>query len=62
MAQKISELISFEPLTRYKYRLPKEGKMRVDGVFYATTTILEDLKAENYTSLQQLKMHSPVHK
>ena len=28
--------------------------MRVDGVFYGSKAILEDLEAENYASLQQL--------
>jgi tRNA-splicing ligase RtcB (3'-phosphate/5'-hydroxy nucleic acid ligase) len=55
MAHKIDDHISFERLTRYKYRLPKEGKMRVDGVFYASEQILKDLKTENYASLKQLK-------
>ena len=42
MVQKISEPISFERLTQYQYLLPREGKMRVDGVFYASKEILED--------------------
>ena len=54
MAQKIGEPIGFEPISRYKYRIPKQGKMRVDGVFYGSKAILEDLEAENYASLQQL--------
>jgi tRNA-splicing ligase RtcB len=54
MAHKDGEPISFEPISRYKYRIPKQGKMRVDGVFYGSKAMLEDLEAENYASLQQL--------
>ena len=54
MAPKDGEPISFEPISRYKYRIPKQGKMRVDGVFYGSKAILEFLEAENYASLQQL--------
>ena len=54
MAHKDGEPISFEPISRYKYHIPKQGKMRVDGVFYGSKAILEDLEAENYASLQQL--------
>ncbi|HSK99602.1 MAG TPA: RtcB family protein [Rubrobacteraceae bacterium] len=47
--------MDFERLDRYRYRITRGGKMRVDGVFYASKTILEDLKTENYASLKQLK-------
>ena len=46
--------MNFERLSQYKYRIPREGKMRSDAVFYASDTILEDLKAEDYASLRQL--------
>ncbi len=36
------------------YRIPKEGKMRVDAVFFASEAILKDLEAEDYASLKQL--------
>ena len=39
MAQKIGEPIGFEPISRYKYRIPNRGKMRVDGVFYGSKAI-----------------------
>src|SRR5919112_166946 len=45
----------FERLGRYKYRIPREGKMEVDAAFYASGKILADLEAENYASLQQLR-------
>ena len=46
--------MNFERLSRYKYRIPREGKMEVDATFYASEKILTDLEAENYASLQQL--------
>jgi tRNA-splicing ligase RtcB len=47
--------MNIERLSRFKYRIPKEGKMRVDATFYASENILEDLKAENHASLQQIR-------
>jgi len=47
--------MNFERLTRYKYRIPREGKMGVDAAFYASEKILDDLKAEDYASLGQLQ-------
>src|SRR5918997_7020946 len=47
--------MNFERLGRYKYRIPREGKMEVDAAFYASGKILADLEAENYASLQQLR-------
>jgi tRNA-splicing ligase RtcB (3'-phosphate/5'-hydroxy nucleic acid ligase) len=47
--------MNFERLGRYRYRIPREGRMEVDAAFYASERILEDLKTENYASLQQLK-------
>ncbi len=46
--------IDFERLSEYKYRIPRQGKMRADAVFYASERILEDLAAEDYASLRQL--------
>jgi tRNA-splicing ligase RtcB (3'-phosphate/5'-hydroxy nucleic acid ligase) len=46
--------MDFEHVSGFKYRIPKEGKMRVDATFYASEGILEDLKSEDYASLQQL--------
>jgi tRNA-splicing ligase RtcB len=47
--------MNFERLGRYKYRIPREGKMEVDAAFYASGKILDDLQAEDYASLRQLK-------
>jgi tRNA-splicing ligase RtcB (3'-phosphate/5'-hydroxy nucleic acid ligase) len=47
--------MNFERLGQYKYRIPREGKMEVDAAFYASEKILEDLGAEDYASLGQLK-------
>jgi tRNA-splicing ligase RtcB len=47
--------VKIEHLRGFKYRIPKEGKMRVDAMFYASEGILEDLKAEDYASLRQLQ-------
>ena len=44
----------FEKIAPYTYRIPRQGKMRVDAVFFASKEILKDLEAENYASLQQL--------
>jgi tRNA-splicing ligase RtcB (3'-phosphate/5'-hydroxy nucleic acid ligase) len=47
--------MNFERLGQYRYRIPREGKMRVDAVFYASEKILDDLVAEDYASLRQLQ-------
>ena len=47
--------MNFERLTRYKYRIPREGKMGVDAAFYASEKILDDLEGEDYASLGQLQ-------
>lgn len=44
----------FEKIAPYTYRIPRQGKMRVDAVFFASEEILKDLEAEGYASLQQL--------
>jgi tRNA-splicing ligase RtcB (3'-phosphate/5'-hydroxy nucleic acid ligase) len=46
--------VNIEHVSGFKYRIPKEGKMRVDAVFYASEGILEDLEDEDYASLRQL--------
>ena len=46
--------MNIEHLSGFKYRIPKEGKMRVDAAFYASEGILKDLKDESYASLQQI--------
>lgn len=47
--------MNFERLDGYRYRIPRAEKMRVDATFYASGKILEDLEAENYASLEQLR-------
>jgi tRNA-splicing ligase RtcB len=46
--------MNIEHVSAFKYRIPKEGKMRVDAAFYASEGILEDLRSENHASLQQI--------
>jgi tRNA-splicing ligase RtcB (3'-phosphate/5'-hydroxy nucleic acid ligase) len=46
--------MNFERLSEYRYRIPREGEMRVDAAFYASEKILADLEAEDYASLKQL--------
>lgn len=43
-----------ERIAPFTYRIPRQGKMRVDAVFFASEEILKDLEAEGYASLQQL--------
>lgn len=38
----------------YRYRIPRQGAMRVDAVFYASPDIARDLKAEGDQALHQL--------
>jgi tRNA-splicing ligase RtcB len=46
--------MNIEHVSEFKYRILKEGKMRVDATFYASEGILEDLKSEGYASLRQI--------
>jgi tRNA-splicing ligase RtcB (3'-phosphate/5'-hydroxy nucleic acid ligase) len=46
--------VNIEHVSGFRYRIPKEGKMRVDAAFYASEGILKDLKGESYASLQQI--------
>src|SRR5215207_7791637 len=46
--------MNIEHVSRFKYRILKEGKMRVDAEFYASEGILDDLKSEDYASLRQI--------
>lgn len=47
--------MNFERLSENRYRIPREGAMRVDAIFYASERILSDLAAEDYASLKQLE-------
>ncbi len=44
--------MNFERLGRYRYRIPREGKMQVEATFYASEKILDNLAAEDYASLR----------
>src|SRR5215208_4722922 len=46
--------MNIEHVSEFKYRILKEGKMRVDAAFYASEGILEDLRSEDYASLKQI--------
>src|SRR5215208_277115 len=46
--------MNIEHISGFKYRIPQEGKMRVDAVFYASEGIIEDIKSEDYASLRQI--------
>jgi tRNA-splicing ligase RtcB (3'-phosphate/5'-hydroxy nucleic acid ligase) len=46
--------MNIEHVSGFKYRIPKEGKMRVDAAFYASEGIFDDLKSEDYASLRQI--------
>src|SRR5215218_4309703 len=46
--------MNIEHVSEFKYRILKEGKMRVDTAFYASEGILEDLRSEDYASLKQI--------
>jgi tRNA-splicing ligase RtcB len=46
--------VNIEHVSGFKYRIPREGKMRVDATFYASEAILEDLRGEDYASLRQI--------
>jgi len=46
--------VNIEHVSGFRYRIPKEGKMRVEAAFYASEGILKDLKDESYASLQQI--------
>ena len=43
------ELDQIDP---YRWRIPREGKMRVDGIVYADATMIDDIRQDQ--SLQQV--------
>ncbi len=45
-------LINIEKIDEYRYRLTREGSMRVDGIIYANEKIIKDIKKDK--SLQQV--------
>ena len=48
------KIVNIEHLSGFKYRIPKDEKMRVAAAFYASESILEDLKAEDHAPLRQI--------
>ncbi len=46
--------VSFVQEDRYTFRIPRQGKMRTDAVFFASKPILAQLEREDYASLVQL--------
>ncbi len=47
--------LAFEKVAPFTYRIPRQGKMRVEAVFFASESILQQLSAEDYASLKQLQ-------
>ena len=44
--------IKLQKIDEYRWRLPKEGKMRTDGIVYASEAMMADIR--NDQSLQQV--------
>jgi tRNA-splicing ligase RtcB len=44
---------SIEQIDTYRWRLPKQGAMRVDGMIYADEPMMRDLRSDE--SLQQVR-------
>jgi len=44
--------IKVEKVDEWRWRIPREGKMRVDGMIYADRTMMEDIRRDQ--SLQQV--------
>ena len=48
----MNEKIKIEKIDDYRFRIPKEGKMRTDGLVFTSEAMLSDLKQDQ--SLQQV--------
>lgn len=46
------QILNIEQVDEYRFRVPKEGNMRVDGIVYANDKIIKDIKKDQ--SLQQV--------
>src|SRR5215212_612469 len=46
-------MTTIERIDEYRYRLPKSGGMRVDGIVYADETLMRDIREDE--SLQQVR-------
>ena len=44
--------MKLEQIDRYRWRIPREGKMRVDGIVYADEKMIADIREDQ--SLQQV--------
>jgi tRNA-splicing ligase RtcB (3'-phosphate/5'-hydroxy nucleic acid ligase) len=44
--------VKVEQIGEFRWRLPREGKMRVDGIVYADEAMLRDIRQDN--SLEQV--------
>src|ERR1700712_4583404 len=45
-------MVRIEPIDDTKWRIPRQGGMRVDGIVYASPALMEDLRGDE--SLQQV--------
>lgn len=48
----MNEKIKIEKIGDYRFRIPREGKMRTDGLVFTSETMLPDLRQDQ--SLQQI--------
>jgi tRNA-splicing ligase RtcB (3'-phosphate/5'-hydroxy nucleic acid ligase) len=48
----MNEKIKIEKIDDYRFRIPREGKMRADGLVFTSETMLPDLRQDQ--SLQQV--------
>lgn len=48
----MSEKIKIEKIDGFRFRIPKEGKMRTDGLVFTSESMLSDLRQDQ--SLQQV--------
>jgi tRNA-splicing ligase RtcB len=46
------EQIKIQKIDEWRWRIPKEGRMRVEGLVYASSTMMEDIRKDQ--SLQQV--------
>jgi len=44
--------MKIQQIDQYRWRIPREGQMRVDGIVYADAAMIEDIRADQ--SLQQV--------
>ncbi len=49
--------IKLQKIDDYRWRIPREGKMRVDGIIYSGETMLEEVQSDN----SQLQVANVAH-